>query len=219
MEGSKDGERRCYNKKSRSRCRKVIREATSIIGDQNLSEFTPIVLRTNRLELVAATLDHVCAKLESPECLASLLGAGVEPGWPPGEYDRSAQELFRDRLTEGGVSAIGWYLWYALRCQEPHRLSLLVGAGGYLGPPGEEGEVEIGFSVMPSLQSQGYATEMAEALVRNAFADVRVRKVVAHTTPDNASSIRVLTKSGFRCVGRERESGSILFQISRSIKP
>jgi len=65
----------------------------------------PIKLSTNRLELIAATLDHICAELEAPERLPFLLDAEVEPGWPPGEYDRGAQEFFRDRLKEGGVAA------------------------------------------------------------------------------------------------------------------
>ena len=64
-------------------------------------------LSTNRLELVSATFDHVCAELESAQRLASLLKAHVKPGWPPGEYDRDAQRFFRDRLKEGGAAVIG----------------------------------------------------------------------------------------------------------------
>ena len=102
---------------------------------------------TNRLELVAANLDHVCAELEAPELLAALLNAQVEPGWPPGEYDRDAQMYFRDRLGENGSSVVGWYGWYAVRREKSDQPSVLIGAGGFIGPPDEEGEVEIGFSM------------------------------------------------------------------------
>ena len=98
-------------------------------------------LSTNRIELLAATLDHVCAELESAERLASLLKAHVEHGWPPCEYDQDAQMFFRDRLKEGGASVIGWYGWYALRRGSPDRPPGLVGAGGYFGRPNEEGIV------------------------------------------------------------------------------
>lgn len=174
-------------------------------------------LSTNNLELVAATLDHVCAELEAAERLASLLKAHVEPGWPPGEYDRDAQLFFRDRLIEGGMAVIGWYCWYALRHGSPYQPPELVGAGGYFGPPSEEGLVEIGFSIMPGCQNLGYATEFAEFLIKNAFTDSRVQKVIAHTTPMNLASCKVLKKCGFNYVCRDEGSGNILYAIMRNI--
>jgi len=171
-------------------------------------------LRTNRLDLTAATLDHITAEMESPEHLVRLLGTQVEPGWPPGEYDRDAQEFFVCRLKEGGISVVGWYIWYAVRREEENQPSILVGAGGYFGPPNEGGEVEIGFSMMPSMRGHGYATEMTKALVSNAFRDLRVQKVIAHTTPDNMASVKVLEKSGFRYVCRD-QSGNDVFEILR----
>jgi len=174
-------------------------------------------LSTNRLELIAATFDHVCSELESTERLASLLKAHVEPGWPPGEYDRDAQVFFRDRLKEGGAAAIGWYCWYALRHGSPYEAPVLVGAGGYFGPPSEEGVVEIGFSIMPAWQNNGYATELAELLIKNAFTDGRVLKVIAHTTPMNLASCKVLEKCGFNYVRSDEESGYNLYAIMRNI--
>jgi RimJ/RimL family protein N-acetyltransferase len=174
-------------------------------------------LATNRLELIAATRDYVCAELESTERLASLLKAHVEPGWPPGEYDRDAQMFFRDRLEEGGEAAIGWYCWYALRHGSPYQVPVLIGAGGYFGPPSEEGVVEIGFSIMPAWQNNGYATELADLLIKNAFTDDRVRKVIAHTSPMNFASCKVIEKCGFRCVSKDEESGNNLYAIMRNI--
>ncbi|HPX82616.1 MAG TPA: GNAT family N-acetyltransferase [Syntrophales bacterium] len=57
--------------------------------------------------------------------------------------------------------------------------------------------VEIGFSIMPAWQNFGYATELAELLIKNAFTDGRVLKVIAHTTPMNLASCKVLEKCGF----------------------
>ncbi len=180
-----------------------------------MEELKCAILQTNRLDLTAATFDHIRAETESSERLAKLLETRVEPGWPPGEYDRDAQDFFGCRLKEGGASVVGWYVWYAIRREEESRPSMLVGAGGYLGPPNEKGEVEIGFSIMPSSQGHGYATEMAKALVLNALRDIRVQRIIAHTTPDNIASVNVLMKSGFRYV-RDQESGNDLFQILRN---
>ncbi|GAK57620.1 acetyltransferase, GNAT family protein [Candidatus Vecturithrix granuli] len=175
-----------------------------------------ITLSTQRLELIAATLEHLCAELDAPERLASPLNAQVAPGWPPGEYDRDAQEFFRDRLKEGGSAAIGWYSWYAVRRATPGQPPALVGAGGYFGPPGESGEIEIGFSVIPAWQALGYATEIARALVERAFADVHVNNVIAHTAPENLASRKVLEKCGFHYVGLDADSGNCLFEIQRN---
>lgn len=152
---------------------------------------------TDRMELIAATLEYVGAELESLGRLASTLGAVVAADWPPGEYDRDAQLFFRDRLQAEGDAAIGWYSWYAIRRGDGQSPSTLIGAAGYFGPPREESNVEIGFSILPAWRCHGYATEIAQALVENAFADRRVQRIVAHTTPDNQASCRVLEKAGF----------------------
>ncbi len=173
----------------------------------------PVAMSTGSLEMIAATPDHLAAENESPECLASLLNALVEPGWPPGEYDRDAREYFQERLEEGGADVAGWYVWYALRKGESGGPSVLVGAGGYFGPPDDDGTVEIGFSVMPGWRELGCATEMAGMLVRRAFADGRVQKVVAHAAPANPMSRRVLEKCGFFFVSRDETSGDNRFEV------
>ncbi|MGV8079520.1 MAG: GNAT family N-acetyltransferase [Syntrophales bacterium] len=173
----------------------------------------PATMSAGSLEMIAATPDHLAAEGESPECLASLLNARVEPGWPPGEYDRDAREFFRERLEEGGAGVAGWYVWYALRRGETGGPAVLVGAGGYFGPPDDDGTVEIGFSVMPGWRGRGYATGMAGVLVGRAFADARVRMVVAHAAPGNPASCRVLEKCGFSFVSRDETSGNNRFEV------
>ncbi|MHB8055830.1 MAG: hypothetical protein ACYDH3_11350, partial [Candidatus Aminicenantales bacterium] len=67
-----------------------------------MTDKPPIRRSTARLDLIAATVDHLQAELESPDRLATMLGAEIGPGWPPGEYTRKAQEFFRDCLLEDG---------------------------------------------------------------------------------------------------------------------
>jgi len=76
-----------------------------------------------------------------------------------------------------------------------------IGMGGFKGPPGVEGVVEIAYGVNPEHRKKGYATEAAGALVNFAFASDRVRRVIAHTRPHENPSTRVLKKCGFRFVG------------------
>lgn len=169
-------------------------------------------LQTNNLELIAATFEYICAELESPEQLASLLNTQVEPGWPPGEYDINAQKFFHKCYKENGASVIEWFVWYAITLPKNSIPSVLIGAGGYFGPPDKDGIVEIGFSIVPSQRQKGYATEIAKALVENAFNDNRVHKIIAHTTIHNKASCKVLEKSGFHYIVNKHESDSLLFE-------
>jgi ribosomal-protein-alanine N-acetyltransferase len=176
----------------------------------------PTQLYTQRLTMIAATLEHIRVELESPEQLSSLLDARVSSDWPTGEYDRDAMEFFRDRFEEGGKAVEGWYGWYALRTGDTEGERALVGAGGYFGPPDSQGVVEIGYSVLPEWQRQGYASEIAQTLVEQAFSHAQVTKVIAHTTESNPASIGVLLRCGFLAAGAGQETGTLRFEYERT---
>ena len=76
-----------------------------------------------------------------------------------------------------------------------------VGSCGYKGPPDSDGIVEIAYSIHPSYQGRGYATEAARGLSAFAFRTGQVRAVRAHTRPEENASTRVLAKCGFEHVG------------------
>ena len=116
--------------------------------------------------------------------------------WPPGEYDRDAQEFFLERLQSSGGAGTGWYGWYAICGDDSWRSgfsrsqqasSSLVGAGGFFGPPDDTGVVEVGFSLWPECTGQGFATEMVTALVSHVRSQPRVsassRTRLARTLP------------------------------------
>ena len=74
--------------------------------------------------------------------------------------------------------------------------------GGFLGlcaliPMPTGGDVELAYRLARSSWGQGFATEVARALVEYAFAVVGLPQVVAVTYPDNRASQRVLEKVGF----------------------
>jgi RimJ/RimL family protein N-acetyltransferase len=74
---------------------------------------------------------------------------------------------------------------------------LVVGNAAFVGPPNDNGEVEIAYAVVPAFEGRGYATQAANALTEFAFADHRVQTVTANTLPENNASTRVLKKNGF----------------------
>ncbi len=62
------------------------------------------------------------------------------------------------------------------------------------------GTAELGFRLFPAVWSRGYATEGARAMVRLAFTELGVERVVATTMTVNAASRRVLDKAGLSLV-------------------
>ena len=57
---------------------------------------------------------------------------------------------------------------------------------------------EVGFIVHPDHQGRGYATEAARAVLRVAFEEVRLHRVVGRTEARNTASARVLERLGMR---------------------
>jgi RimJ/RimL family protein N-acetyltransferase len=59
-------------------------------------------------------------------------------------------------------------------------------------------EPDLGFSLLPAYWSLGYAHEAASAVMREARFALGLRRILAITSVDNESSIRLLGKLGFR---------------------
>jgi RimJ/RimL family protein N-acetyltransferase len=134
------------------------------------------------------------------------LNSIVSTSWPSGEYDQNAMEFFLSCFESGGKAVQGWYGWYAINIDAVSGERSLVGSGGYFGPPDITGIVEIGYSVLPEWQRRGYATEIVNALVSHAYSFEKTKLIIAHTSPKNEASKRVLIASGFREVGVHQDN-------------
>jgi ribosomal-protein-alanine N-acetyltransferase len=59
-------------------------------------------------------------------------------------------------------------------------------------------DVDIGFAFLPRHQGQGYAHESAQAVLDYGRQVLELDRIVAITSPDNVSSIRLLEKLGLK---------------------
>lgn len=168
-------------------------------------------ITTRRLTLIPSDLALARAELFDRPRFAELLGASVPENWPP----QSAADALPWFLTELEADSgnFGWLAWYALLNDTQ---IVLIGGVGFKGRPLADGTVEIGYSVLPQFQRNGYAGEMLAGMLEWAFGHPQVQRVLADTMPANEPSVRLLTRHGFRPCGPGAEEGSILFEKRRS---
>jgi RimJ/RimL family protein N-acetyltransferase len=93
--------------------------------------------------------------------------------------------------------------------------------GGAIGDSGlmhleEYARIDLGYRFAKPFWGKGLATEAATAWVRAAFDDFHIDRLTAFVHPENAASVRVLDKLGFRTEGREKIMGmeAIVFSLA-----
>ena len=93
----------------------------------------------------------------------------------------------------------------------------VIGNTAFVGPPDENGAVEIAYAIAPEFEGRGFATQAAGAITDFAFSDPRVKKVVAHTLPEENASTRVLKKNSFKFSGEiEHEHDGLIWRWERT---
>jgi len=173
-------------------------------------------LTTERLELIAGTSELFRVRVDDREFLSRQLGARVPDSWPPPLFDQDALDWMAKYLEEhAGANEWGFY-FIILPARGDGAETTAIGGIGFKGIPTDDGTVEIGYSMLPEFQRAGYATEAARALVRKAFSQPQVARVIAETYPELLPSIRVLEKNNFRFIGDGSEERVIRFALTRA---
>ena len=171
-------------------------------------------ISTARLILVPATVAHARAEIDDRVEFARLIEASVPENWPP-EAVADALPLFLKWL-EAAPDHVGWFGRYILAKGDGANLPVLCGSCGFLGPP-QDGEVNIGYSVLPQFQRRGFATEAVGGLVGWAMEQPAVTRIVAETEWANPASVRVLSKLEFTAAGLCADHRGARFELRRRI--
>ncbi len=177
-----------------------------------------MILTTPRLELIGCDLSVARAELDDPAAWARALNVAPPREWPPPLNDENSQRYFLDLLLNNPQDA-RWAMYYFVLVRSSSGKNLatreLVGNGGFKGPPTPAGVVEIGYSILPRFQRQGFASEAARALTAAALASPQVTRVAACTFPQLLASIAVMRKCGMRFIGAGPEAGTVLYGVGR----
>jgi RimJ/RimL family protein N-acetyltransferase len=135
-------------------------------------------------------------------------------------YDRYPGFGFWAAHTRTGGAFIGWF---GLRPVTPTAGPMVDWPDA---PPGDTAVASLGYRLRASAWGRGYATEGAQALVRRAFTELGVSRIVATTMAVNTASRRVLEKAGLTCTRTVHldwpqplpgnEHGDVEYQLDRS---
>jgi len=80
-----------------------------------------------------------------------------------------------------------------------------------------DADIEVGYFLRRSAWRKGYATEVCKRMLKFAFKEASLDKVVASVDANNIASQNVLEKSGFLYLGQSRCWGKVspIYKISR----
>jgi aminoglycoside 6'-N-acetyltransferase len=117
-------------------------------------------------------------------------------GWARTDPDGVRAEI--EEMAARTPGEPGWVQFSVLE-REGGRL---VGDVGLSPAEGEPGVIRVGYTISPSSQGHGYATEAVGALVDYAFDRLGAAVVRAHASWENTPSHRVAEKVGMRLVER-----------------
>jgi [ribosomal protein S5]-alanine N-acetyltransferase len=151
------------------------------------------------VRLVTFSVGLLDAEAGSTTGLCAMLGVTAPNEWPPLFFDEGVRRWFRNQLLADPYVA-PWLGHYVIA--EVAGVETLVGTAGYKGYPDAEGRVEIGYAIVSAYQRMGIGSAMVGLMLRQAFDDPRVQRVVAETPEDFAASRRLLETTGFEMVGR-----------------
>lgn len=153
-----------------------------------------IVLETDRLVLRRLTLNDapfMVQLLNDPSFLRYIGDRRVRT-----EQD-ARQYLLKGPIASYGQFGFGLYLTFLKETGEP------IGICGLLKREALP-DVDIGFAWLPAFVRQGFGAEAAKATLEYGRDVLKLKRVVAITSPDNLASIRLLQKLGLKSEGLTR---------------
>ncbi|MBP8018397.1 MAG: GNAT family N-acetyltransferase [Hylemonella sp.] len=147
-----------------------------------------LICETERLRASQFTLDDagfILRLLNEPSFIRNIADKHVRT------LDDARTYLRNGPLASYGKNGFG--LW-RLALQDTGEI---IGICGLIRREGRP-DVDIGYALLPAACGHGFAAEAVRGVLDHGARHVGLRRIVAVVNPDNAASIRVLDKAGFR---------------------
>ena len=130
--------------------------------------------------------------------LGAILRGAPDPELPWEEGFPAAPLLeFLGKAADDHSYLGPFYAYLIVRASD----GLAVGDAGFHGPPRPDGELEVGYALVPGARGSGLATEAVRLLTGWAWGQPGVSRIIARVDGENADSERLLKRLGFRFTG------------------
>ena len=104
---------------------------------------------------------------------------------------KEAFPVFKELLEKNGND--GFNVWLIIEKKN----NQIIGSAGYIGKPNNEGNIEIGFGIIPSKREKGFCNEAAKALLQWGLSHNEVKGIIARCDKSNVASKKTILKLGF----------------------
>ena len=155
------------------------------------------MIETERLKLIPCKRKHLEILLSSENELAKYLGLDLADTWLI--FPESIP--FSLKMIDDDSRAEVWGMHLIVHTAD----NKLIGCGGYKGAPDTAGMVEFGYSVAPTYENRGFATEAARGFIDHALSDRDVCTIDAHTLAEWNASTKILQKCGLTKIAEKHD--------------
>lgn len=121
-------------------------------------------LQTERLRLIRLNLENLRLLIEDRQKMEKNLGLKITVEILDEHVKKAMETSFKYAMEDEEN-----YLWYTnwqIVLKEKNRS---IGSIGFKSYPNENGEVEVGYEILPEYQGKGYMTEALKEIVKWAF--------------------------------------------------
>ncbi|MBP6626672.1 MAG: GNAT family N-acetyltransferase [Arenimonas sp.] len=166
----------------------------------------PPVLESDRIRLRPLRMD------DAPDVFAMYSDPDVTRYWSFSAWTQPAQAdaWLAERIGWGPPSVYGW----AMANRGDDRF---IGTTALFALSGPTHRAELGYSLMPSLQGQGLATEAVRRALDFGFDTLGLERVEADVDPRNLASCRLAERLGFQREGLLRNRWRVGGEFADSI--
>jgi RimJ/RimL family protein N-acetyltransferase len=159
------------------------------------------------LALKVLETERLILRLLSDQDADFILELLNDPGWLRfiGDKGVRTREDARAYIRQGPMAMYARY-GFGLYLTELKEGGVPIGICGLIKRDGLT-DVDVGFAFLPAFRAKGYAHEAAAAVMTYGRQSLGMGRIVAITSPDNHSSIKLLEKLGMRFEHRMRLPG------------
>lgn len=122
-----------------------------------------------------------------------------QPSWLQWIGNRNVHTL-NDAETYLSSGPLSMYERYGVGLCGVELAGKLIGMAGLI-KRSPEAEIDLGYAFLPEYWGQGYATEVAQALLNYAINTLKLPRIIATTQLENQQSIKVLERIGMQFEG------------------